>query len=136
LPFAFATHVEHIERTQASLAQSPVQFLAGNLHRLQHRQASLLPRRHAARQITTQIFDADTSQPQPSFLNLRVAFADQNWLCVDTENPARPRRKLPRERDADRPRHVSRRKLVARTNIKHVGILLQQRLHFGWRKSR
>src|SRR5208282_1118242 len=72
LPFAFAAHIEDFDRAQASVAQFLVQFLSGNLRRLQHWLASLLPSRQAASQITTQIFDADTSQPQLSFLDLRL----------------------------------------------------------------
>src|ERR1700682_6469334 len=36
LPFSFATHVKHVSRAQASLAQLLVQFLCRNLRRLQH----------------------------------------------------------------------------------------------------
>src|ERR1017187_197054 len=78
LPFAFAPHVDDVARAQAPVAQFLVQSLRENRRRLQPRQASLLPRRQAPRQITTQIFDADTSQPQPGFLNLRLRVADQN----------------------------------------------------------
>ena len=60
-------------RTPVSRAQLLVQFLRRNLRRLQHRQPRLLPRRHAARQIAAQLFDAHTRQPQPGFLNLRIA---------------------------------------------------------------
>src|SRR3984893_2122676 len=57
LPFAFATDVKHVSRAQASLAQFLVQFLRRNLRRLQHRQASFVPRRDTARQITAQLLD-------------------------------------------------------------------------------
>ena len=90
LPFAFATHVDNIGCAQTPLAQPLVQYPDGNLDRLCQRQPCLLPRRHAARKITTQIFDAHASQPQPSFFNLRVAVADQNRLGVDAQNAARP----------------------------------------------
>src|SRR5450631_4572923 len=52
------------------------------------------------------------------------------------QNPPCPRRELSRKRYADRPRHVPRRELVARTYVEHVGILPQKLLHFSRRKSR
>src|SRR5271156_7152474 len=61
LPFTLAAHVEDVKSAPAPLAQFPTQFLDGNLRRLQHRQPSLLPRRHPAGEITTELFNAHAS---------------------------------------------------------------------------
>jgi hypothetical protein len=57
---------------QLPVAQFLVQFLRGNLRRLGQRKPRLLPAATPPAQIPTQILDAHTSQPQPSFFNLRV----------------------------------------------------------------
>src|SRR5208282_3127136 len=107
-----------------AVAQFLAQLLGRNLRCLRHRQASVLPSRQATSQITAQVFDADTSQPQPSLLNLRVSITYQNRLGVNAKNAACPGSELARERDADRARHVSRCERFARTNIKQVRLLL------------
>src|SRR5271156_1013117 len=140
LPFPLAAHVEYVGRAPVPVAKFQVQLRWRNLWRLHHRQAGLPPSGQTTRQTTAQVFNAHARKPQPGFLNLRIGVANQHWLRMNPQNAARPRSKLARERNADRPRNMSRGELLTRTNVKQsdfdfaAAILPQQRLDFRRRK--